>query len=71
MINLTPRYLARSSRLDVKRRFAEEQIIDFLWEADEGVAVKKFCWKHRISEARYYIWRSNQRTDARLVLCGI
>ena len=27
----------------MKRRFAEEQIIDFLWEADEGVAAKKFC----------------------------
>ena len=45
-------------RLDVKKRFSEEQIIGFLREADEGVPVKELCRKHGFSEASYYLWRS-------------
>jgi putative transposase len=44
--------------LDVKKRFSEEQIIGFLREADQGVAVKELCRKHGFSEASYYQWRS-------------
>lgn len=45
-------------RLDVKKRFSEEQIIGFLREADEGVPVKELCRKHGFSEGSYYVWRS-------------
>jgi putative transposase len=43
--------------LDVKKRFSEEQIIGFLREGDQGVAVKELCRKHGFSEASYYLWR--------------
>jgi putative transposase len=44
--------------LDVKKRYAEEQIIGFLREADKGIALKELCRKHGFSEASYYLWRS-------------
>ena len=37
--------------MDVKKRFSEEQIIDFLKEADRGVTVKELCRRHGFSEA--------------------
>ena len=45
-------------RLDVKKRFSEEQIIGFLREADEGVPVKELCRKQGFSEESFYLWRS-------------
>jgi len=42
----------------VKKRFSEEQIIGFLREVDQGMAVKELCRKHGFSEASYYLWRS-------------
>ena len=42
----------------MKKRFSEEQIIGFLREGDQGVAVKELCRKHGFSEASYYLWRS-------------
>ena len=42
----------------MKKRFAEEQIIGFLREADRGVGVKELCRKHGFSAASYYLWRS-------------
>ena len=45
-------------RLDVKKRFSEEQIIGFLREADKGVPVKELCRRHGFSDASYYLWRS-------------
>ena len=42
----------------MKKRFAEEQIIGCLREAEKGVAVKELCRKHNFSEASYYLWRS-------------
>ncbi len=45
-------------RLDVKKRFSEEQIIGFLREAEAGVAIKDLCRRHGFSEAWYYQWRS-------------
>ena len=42
----------------MKKRFSEEQIIGFLREADQGVAVKELCRTHGFSEASYYLWRS-------------
>jgi putative transposase len=44
--------------LDVKTRFIEEQIIGFMREAEAGVPVKDLCWRHGLSEASYYLWRS-------------
>ena len=45
-------------RLDVKKRFTEEQIIGFLSEAEAGLAVAELCGRHGFSEASYYLWRS-------------
>jgi len=39
--------------LDVKKRFAEEQIIGFLKEAERGVPVKELCRKHGFSDASF------------------
>lgn len=41
-----------------KSRFTDEQIIDFLKQAESGVAVKELCRKHGFSEATFYKWRS-------------
>ncbi len=41
----------------MKKRFAEEQIIGFLREADAGMPVKDLCRRHGFSEASYYLWR--------------
>lgn len=41
-----------------KKRYAEEQVIGFLREADAGVTVKALCRKHGFSEASYYQWRN-------------
>jgi len=45
-------------RLDVKKRFTEEQIIGFLREAEAGIPVAELCRRHGFSEASYYLWRS-------------
>ena len=45
-------------RLDVKKRFGEEQIIGFLREGYRGIPVKELGRKHGLSEASYYLWRS-------------
>lgn len=42
----------------MKQRFAEEQIIGFLREAEAGLPVKELCRRHGFSEASYYLWRS-------------
>ncbi|EGD19547.1 Transposase [Xanthomonas hortorum ATCC 19865] len=44
--------------MDVKKRFTEEQIIDFLREAEAGIAIKDLCRRYGFSEASYYLWRS-------------
>lgn len=45
-------------RLDVKKRFSEEQIIGFLREAESGLPVAELCRRHDFSEASYDLWRS-------------
>jgi putative transposase len=45
-------------RLDVKKRFSEEQIIGFLREAEGGLPIKELCRRHGFSEGSYYLWRS-------------
>ncbi|CAB3767224.1 transposase [Burkholderia sp. MSh2] len=42
----------------MKKRFAEEQIIGFLREAEACLPVKELCRQHGFSEASYYLWRS-------------
>ena len=41
-----------------RKRFADEQIIGFLREADAGVPVKELCRKHGFSDASFYTWRA-------------
>ncbi len=42
----------------MKKRYTDEQIIDFLTAAEAGVAVKELCRCHGFSEASDYTWRS-------------
>lgn len=37
----------------MKKRFTEEQIIGFLWEAEAGLAIKELRRRHDFSEANY------------------
>ena len=39
-----------------KSRFADEQIIGFLKQAEGGVAIKELCRKHGFSDATFYKW---------------
>ena len=41
-----------------KSRFTESQIVSILREVDAGSKVKEICRRHRISDARYYNWKS-------------
>ena len=42
----------------MKKRFSEEQIIDFLKEADAGSPVVELCLKHGFSDPSYYKWKA-------------
>lgn len=42
----------------MKKRSTEEQIIDFLRDAEAGLPIAELCRKHAFSEASYYLWRS-------------
>jgi putative transposase len=41
-----------------KTRFAEEQIVGILKQAEAGVPVKDLCRKYGFSDATFYNWRS-------------
>lgn len=41
-----------------KSRFAEEQIIGFLKQAEAGMPVKELCRKGGFSDATFYKWRA-------------
>jgi putative transposase len=42
----------------VKKHFTEEQILDFLKQAEAGVPVKARCRRHGFSDASFYNWRA-------------
>ncbi|GHD56113.1 hypothetical protein GCM10007350_02590 [Jeongeupia chitinilytica] len=42
----------------MKKRFTDEQILDFLKQAEAGVPVKELCRRHGFSDASFYTWRS-------------
>lgn len=39
-------------------RFNEEQIIQILGEADQGMRIEELCRKYGIGRATYYQWKS-------------
>ena len=41
-----------------EKRFTEEQILDFLKQAEAGVPVKELCRRHGFSDASFYTWRA-------------
>lgn len=43
----------------MKTRFTEEQIFDFLKQAEAGMPVKELCRRHGFSDASFYTWRAN------------
>ncbi|OLI64057.1 transposase, partial [Xanthomonas oryzae] len=42
----------------MRQRFAEDQRIGSLREADADLAITDLCRRHGFSEASYYLWRS-------------
>jgi putative transposase len=44
--------------MDLKKRFSEEQIIDFLQQAEAGMPIKELCRRHGFSDASFYNWRA-------------
>ncbi len=40
----------------MKKRFTEEQILDFLKQPEASVPVKKLCRRHGFSDASFYTW---------------
>lgn len=44
--------------LDTKKRYSEEQIIEFLKEAESGISVKDLSRRHGLSAPSFYAWRS-------------
>ncbi|ERX75607.1 hypothetical protein P998_03602 [Pseudomonas aeruginosa E2] len=42
----------------MKKRFIEEQILDFLKQAEAGVPEKELCRRHGFSSASLYTWRA-------------
>lgn len=46
------------TRLDVKKRFKEEQIIGLLRQVESGLPVENLCRRYGFSEASYYLWRN-------------
>ncbi len=42
----------------MKKRFTEEQIIEFLKQAEAGVLVKELCRLHGFSDASFCNWRA-------------
>ncbi|ARC79452.1 transposase [Pseudomonas aeruginosa] len=42
----------------MKKRFTEEQILDFLKQVAAGVPVKALCRRHSFSDASLYTWRA-------------
>jgi putative transposase len=41
-----------------KSRFSEEQIVGFLRQAEQGLAIKELCRSGGFSEATFYNWRA-------------
>lgn len=41
----------------MKKRYADEQIIGFLKQAEAGAPIKELCRKHGFSDASFYLWR--------------
>ncbi|WP_241356981.1 transposase, partial [Escherichia coli] len=42
----------------MKKRFTEEQILDFLKQAEAGVPMEELCRWHGFSDASFYTWRA-------------
>ena len=42
----------------MKKRFAAEQTLDFLKQAEAGVLVKELCRRHDFSGASFHTWRA-------------
>ena len=40
-----------------QKRYSEEQIIQILKEAEDGMPVVDVCRKHGVSDASFYTWR--------------
>jgi putative transposase len=41
----------------MKKRFTEQQIVQVLKEAEDGMATKDVCRKHNITEQTFYRWK--------------
>jgi transposase-like protein len=52
-----------------KKRFANEQIVEFLRQAESGVPVRELCRQNGFSDTTFYRWRERLR-EARHTLAN-
>lgn len=50
--------VTETRRLNAKKCYSDEQIIDFPRKAERGLPVKELFRRHRFTEGSYYLWRS-------------
>lgn len=50
------------------KRYAVEQIVAILKQAEAGIPVKDLCRQHGFSEASYYLWHGGRRAIAAVTI---
>lgn len=51
-----------------KSRFSDNQIVNILKQAEQGVPIAELCREHNIGQSTFYNWRSKYRgRDASLI----
>lgn len=46
-----------------RKRFANDQIVEFLKQAENGVSVKELCRKNGFTDTSFYRWRDRLRSS--------
>ena len=53
-----------------KSRFSDNQIVNILKQAEQGVPIAELCREHNIRQSTFYNWRSKYGgMDASLIAC--
>ena len=49
-----------------KTRFTDNQIVNILKQAEQGVPITELCLDHNIGQSTFYNWRSKEVENTRL-----